>query len=268
MAKVVTEDIHYKDIAYELRDLNNTEQTYKPAEMASALRPMYMNAYSEGITEGYENGKQNEHNRFWSTYCSDGTGGDWRRKFANPSWTDELFDPPFTKIKATLYAGSMFQNSGIRNGLKKLTEIDVSETNVSKSSMSNFANSSLSNYYPIMKFPAGCDLNLSFAHNTNLVEIEKLVIDETTTFTNTFLSCSRLKNITIEGTIGQSIDFKDCPLTAASLVSVIEHLSDNAIGATATFKQSATNAADWSTTNYNSWDQLIATKPNWTITLM
>lgn len=217
------------------------------------------------IDDVYEAGKKAEQDSFWSSYTgTSGKGKDWRRKFANPSWVDEIFNPPFTKITATLYAGSMFQNSGIKDGLKKLTEIDISETNVDTSSMSNWAAASSCTYFPVLKFPSSCDLYQVFNWCQLLVTIEKLVIDETNTFLNTFNNCISLQNIIVDGIIGASIGFPHSPLTRESITNVIEHLSETATGKTVTFKKSAKEAAF----TEDEWAELTSTKPNWTFSLL
>ncbi|MBE6911292.1 MAG: hypothetical protein E7473_02105 [Ruminococcaceae bacterium] len=237
--------------------------------IAKNVPKVYEAGKVHGYSEGVDSGEQSERNRFWEIYTgTSGIGTDWRRKFANPSWKDAIFTPPFTAIKATQYAGNMFHNSGICDGLKKLTEIDISETKPSVSSMHSFANSCACSYFPILKFPGNCDLNLAFAHTGNLKKIEKLVVDETNTYTNTFASAIALESITIEGIIAASIDFRACPLSTESLVSVVEHLSDSTTNQTATFKETAINKANWDITDYGSWEALTATKPNWTILLV
>ena len=41
-----------------------------------------------------------------------------------------------------------------------------------------------------------------------------------------FYNCTKLEDVTFEGTIGRSIDFSDCPLSVDSMVNVISHLAD------------------------------------------
>lgn len=93
-----------------------------------------------------------------------------------------------------------------------------------------------------------------------------------------FTNCSELVNITInkyneegQGEIGTNITFQYSPkLSTASIVSIIEHLSDTS-GATLTLNTNAVNSmvfpytSPYTNITYNSWDELIATKTNWTI---
>ena len=84
-------------------------------------------------------------------------------------------------------------------------------------------------------------------------------------FSNTFLYCADLEEIRfVENTIKEVISFESCKkLTKSSITSVINGLSDTVTGKTATFNQTAKEAAF---TN-EEWAVLIGTKPNWTIAL-
>ena len=103
-----------------------------------------------------------------------------------------------------------------------------------------------------------------FYNSKSIKTVRKLVIAETGEFSNTFDGCTALANITFEGIIGKTISFKDSPLTKASITNVIEHLSSTASGQTATFKKAAKEAAFTEA----EWQTLIATKTNWTISLV
>jgi len=84
-------------------------------------------------------------------------------------------------------------------------------------------------------------------------------------FNNTFLYCAVLEEIRfVENTIKEVISFESCKkLTKSSITSVINGLSDTVTGKTATFNQTAKEAAF---TN-EEWAVLIGTKPNWTFSL-
>lgn len=84
-------------------------------------------------------------------------------------------------------------------------------------------------------------------------------------FSNTFLYCADLEEIRfVENTIKEVISFESCKkLTKSSITSVINGLSDTVTGKTATFNQTAKEAAF---TN-EEWAVLIGTKPNWTFSL-
>lgn len=101
----------------------------------------------------------------------------------------------------------------------------------------------------------------------SLHTIEVVRCTEETTFSASFSGCYALKTITFEGTIGQNIDFGVCPLVKESILNVFEHLSGTASGKTATFKQLAV-MENVGSPYEQEWLDLVATKPNWTISLV
>jgi hypothetical protein len=74
--------------------------------------------------------------------------------------------------------------------------------------------------------------------------------------------------------IGQNIDFAQSPLSTKSIVGIFEHLSESVTGNTLTLKQTAVDdmvfpfTSEQSGITYYSWDELVETKANWTISLV
>ena len=96
--------------------------------------------------------------------------------------------------------------------------------------------------------------------------------NENTTFgANPFHSCTSLVNIKFSdekdklgaSVIGKNIDFHWSPLNKASITKIIEHLSDTANGTTLSLKQSAVES-EFETSE---WNEMVASKSNWTISL-
>lgn len=56
MAKVVTDDKHYKDIANAIRECVGGDNRYKPEEMATQVHEVHDVAHSKGIDDGYTGG--------------------------------------------------------------------------------------------------------------------------------------------------------------------------------------------------------------------
>lgn len=56
MAKVVTDDKHYKDIAKAIRECVGGDNQYKPEEMATQVHEVHDVAHSKGIDDGYTGG--------------------------------------------------------------------------------------------------------------------------------------------------------------------------------------------------------------------
>lgn len=132
---------------------------------------------------------------------------------------------------------------------------------------------------PELNFTHAADYNAQYGlyyifANSSVETIDKIIVVENLNYKYTFQGCDKLKNIVFEGTIGRNIDFQWSPLSRESIISVVYALSDSANGQTATFNRSAVNtafetsegAADGSTSA--EWQELIATKSNWNISLV
>ena len=112
---------------------------------------------------------------------------------------------------------------------------------------------------------------LFYSHNGSNVycvkKIDKLICSKNTTFNVTagssgsFYGATYLTDITVGGTLGKSINFGTCPLNKASIESVVNALSNDVTGQTATFKKTAVESAFTDA----EWEALIAKKSNWTI---
>lgn len=80
-----------------------------------------------------------------------------------------------------------------------------------------------------------------------LTDIPKLILNENIVYSNTFGKTPNLQNITIEGAIGNNIDFtSSTKLSKASIISIINHLSSTApkeSGKTLTLSKTAVNTA-------------------------
>lgn len=180
----------------------------------------------------YEAGQISEYNRFWDAFqkCGD-PDTDYRFKFWY--WEEGAYNPKYKVYSNRASMASVFQNSRISN---TLVDVDFSATTKTDD---------------------------AFQHSL-VVTIPKLIVSEQNTFVRTFFNAGRLQNITVEGVIANDIDFGTCPLSHDSIVSVLGALSATATGKTATFKQTAVDAA-FST---EEWDALAATKSNWRIDLV
>lgn len=115
-------------------------------------------------------------------------------------------------------------------------------------------------------------LNALFYSHTNATNgvkrIDKFKVSEATTFnvtkgtSGTFYYATQLTDITIDGNIGKSIDFSQCTkLSRASIESVINALSSNVSGQTASFSLSAVSKAFTDA----EWNALTTPITNWNI---
>lgn len=242
----------------------------------------HVEGFEAGKTEGYAEGKQagidegvkTEYDRFWDAYQKNGRRTNYDYAFTR--WAAEAFRPKYS-IAPTGPADHMFWECGIGDLAAILRKQNVTmDTSDATSVNYMFAGSAMTHIPEVSLLSAGNGAFAVFNYNVNLVEIEKVILkdDGAMTFVLWFEMCNKLTRITFEGVIGQDINFQWSPLSATSINSVITHLSDTATGKTATFMRSAVNtafetaagAADGATSQV--WLDLIATKPNWTISLV
>lgn len=99
-----------------------------------------------------------------------------------------------------------------------------------------------------------------------LKKIAVMRVNTESTFRHVFTDCYALEDITIDGVIGQNgLDLHwSTKLTADSIRSLINALSAETTGLTVTLSQAAREAAFTD----EEWAALIATKTNWTISLI
>jgi hypothetical protein len=115
-----------------------------------------------------------------------------------------------------------------------------------------------------------------FAWCEELHTIDNIILSprETFSYSNMFARCSKLEQIRFEGNIVNNISFSACTkLSKDSIISIMSALSDTATGMKVTFSQLAvdiafqTNEGDGDGSTSVEWENLCATKPNWTIAL-
>ena len=244
-------------------------------DLTESYNEGYASGHEDGFDEGKEEGIQTEYDRFWDAYQEKGKLGVYEQLFSNIKWNDETFKPKYDIIM-TGWSNQAFARNRITDLIAALDRCGVIlDTSGATDVGSLFAAASTTRVPEISAVSAS---NLYGICNvaSKLVELQKLVIkdDGSQTFQNSFNNCTSLTTITFEGVIGQDINFQWSPLSAASIESVITHLSDTATGKTATFSVSAVNTAfetaegfaDGSSSQV--WLDLVATKPNWTISLV
>ena len=116
-----------------------------------------------------------------------------------------------------------------------------------------------------------------FYNAKHLHTVELLILKDDgsqTAGANVFLHCSKLKNINIQGKWGKSVSVSEATqLSKDSITSFVNALLDTATGQTLTLSLTAVEKAFETSEGKNDgststeWNTLIATKPNWTISL-
>ena len=154
---------------------------------------------SGGYDDGYEAGQQAEYDRFWDNYQENGTQTNYYQKFTQNGWTDETFNPkyPITCSGESTNGRSVFSNC------TKITRI------------------------PVPVIITGISAQETFYRCTRLKTITLFSLDGVTSFSGCFTGCSKLENITIEGSIDVNFGIAaTAVLTDASVQSIIDHLKD------------------------------------------
>lgn len=236
----------------------------------------YLNEKIPEIYEkGIEDGKQTENETFWETYQESGNRTIYENAFGN--WIERQFYPLYSIKPRTAYM--MFKSFGARddiiiNLVERLgylgIDLDFSEC----ADLQYCFQQAYFSHVGIIDARSCSDLRNTF-NSSQIRTIEKLVVYEKLKYTTAFYLCLYLKDIlSIEGAIGNDINFKDSPLSKGSIVNVINALSDTVKGNMLTLSLKAVNdafetvegMADGSSSN--EWAELIENKTNWTIALV
>lgn len=240
---------------------------------------------AENEQKVYDAGKQNAYNLVWEGQQISGTRVDYSKAFQNGFFNDETFRPIYD-MRPTK-AAYMFAYQGydskeyITDLAARLEEAGVElDTSQCTDFGYMFYVATGITHIPTISLESATAVSALFTHCNALKTVDCLILKEdgSNTFTTDswgapFQNCYNLKNITIQGKLGCTISFSACPLTKASITSILNSLLDTASGKTLTLKLTAvqnafettSGAADGSTSE--EWLNLAATKSNWTITL-
>lgn len=235
--------------------------------------------FSPHIHEGYERGKQDGAREWQENYQKEGRNnkaGYYICAYAGWGWTNETFNPVWDIIPTN--ASNMFNYSHITANISKLCEEKGVRLDFSKcvGFQNCFVNASITGVDTVDTRSCN-DLSTIFYVASAMEEINDLILKEdgSQTFARTsFLNTKKLVTLKITGTIGKSVTFEHSPLNKESITNVINALFSTATGQTLTLNLAAVNkafetsegAADGSTSD--EWKALVATKTNWTISLI
>ena len=218
---------------------------------------------AENEQKVYDAGKQASYDEFWDAYQNYGKA-DYEYGFCGTRWNDETFAPKYD-LKPTYWgAGYMFHRCGIVDLKGALEKCGVQLDLKNAHNLNNTFSGSTIERFPILDLTnADYSLNYMFS-DCSVKYIEKIISSANTKYYGyTFQNATSLTDVTFEGVIARSVDSHWSPLSKASILSIIEHLSDTASGQTLTLSKAAKEAAFSDT----EWAELIATKPNWSVSL-
>ena len=217
----------------------------------------------------YEEGRKAEYDAFWDSFQQNGNRQSYNLAFGG-YWGRQTFKPKYDIVPTTLNSAfhSLCQNDTewyAFDMVEHLQELGVVlDTSICTNFTSAFMWAHIGRIGVIDCRAAKSGLTGTFAYG-KIKTIDKVIVNDGNTYPNTFASQGQLENITFEGVIGAEISFKDCTkLSKASIESVVGALSSTTSGLTLTLSRTAKQAAFTD----EQWAALIATKPNWTISLV
>ena len=221
--------------------------------------------YEEGKAEGIEEGKQSEYDAFWDHYQKNGNRTYYDNAFADGGneggrWRYNVTYKPKYPIKP-ISAMNMYSYSALP--YEAIAAVDFSKC---KDFYCCFNYYKGGTQFPPLDLRVATRTQNLFGWSTKIQEVEELWVAESTPYQAIFGGCTNLTEVRFNGTIGQNgLSFKDSTLLSkASIENIIGCLSDTTTGLTVTF------ALDSVTSRFDSmkeWEELMATKPNWTIAL-
>lgn len=211
MPKVLVQDTEMQNIANAIREKNGTEDTYKPSEMPQAILDI-----STGGPDSY-------YDAFWDSYTQNGQRTNYAQAFSDVYWTTASFGVPKYVLKPTT-AERMFQSTGI-------TEIPegVLDTSLCTNMTYMFSTSK------ILKIPtidcSSCTALTNTFRETyrqeSITDITLVNVRADCIFSSTFYYTGNLVNLSITGTIGNSISFsQSSKLSSDSVQNIIDCLAD------------------------------------------
>ncbi len=253
-----------------------------PAEKLQKIAENVPKVYEKGVSEGFaegeisgiEQGKQAEYDAFWDAYQENGERTDYTYGFS--SWRTGCFYPKYDiNIVGSAYNAFYGWKGGKIDLAARLEECGVRlDTSRATSFQYAFYCSGTEAITRVPKIDTtGADkLDSTFCSSPTLITIDELVLreDGSQTFSTLFDWSQNLTNLKVSGTIGTS-GFKldtNAKLSKESIISVVNALSSTVTGQAQTFSRTAVNNAFEGGSTGTEWLNLIATKPNWTISLV
>lgn len=226
--------------------------------------------YEAGIAEGKTQGEL----EFWNTFTNNGARTNYNYAFREWSWT--VANSP-VKIRPTgQYLSFFYQSPNLEEIIPD--NFDFSATPDVQAANTNayyhtFSQCPKLKVVPDMNMPPR-GMYYTFYLCYKLERIEKIRVREDTQFDGPFQGCNSLTYVRFDGTIGNTISFKWCPLGKDSIENIISCLSSNVSGKTLTLNVDAVNKAFETSEGAKNgstsaeWNALTSAHQNWTISLV
>lgn len=243
------------------------------AEYPDKINDVYDNGYEDGYDDGInEGGGDSWYDEFWDNFQDYGNKIDYQYAFRGEEWNDITFNP---KHRANVkYGPYIFYQSKVPKSENKVDYFDFSAC----ANVAYAFSASAFTRLPTLNFSSVTSATNIFQHCGTLKTIDKIIISEDGSFpftSATFSGCNQLTEIRFEGVIGKDFYIQYSKLLSKdSIINIFGVLSSTTEGLSASFSKGAVNSAFETGkgladgTSSTEWAELIATKPNWTITLV
>ncbi len=266
-----------KAIADAIRDRMGTSELLTLDGMASEVYSVYDKGVNEGYMLGEINGIEAEYDRFWDAFQQNGTRSEYQYAFAGGGWDTGAFKPKYD-LNVTradyMFSGWLSANFDLSFALEESgVKLDTSKC----TNFTYFTRYNSPARFPEIDTRSATALTNMFA-NAGVVTVDKLILkaDGSQNLSNAIFMCYNLVNIAIEGVIGYdgfNVQWS-AKLSHDSIISIINALSTTTSGYKITLSKTAVSNAFEQLEGANDgassaeWQDLIATRSNWTISLI
>lgn len=212
----------------------------------------------------FNSGSEVEYNRFWNAFQDNGNRTHYTYGFAGRGWTAANLIPKYKNIQPTTCTG-MFFNNTIPDLVSHFENHGITLDFSKSTSVYDAFSSTSTKRLPFLNISSAGSALTMFAYNSSLVEIAGLECGVNNSFSSTFAGCSALVKVVFSGVIANNISLSDSKnLSKESITSLINTLSSSVKGKSVTLSETAKNNAFTA----DEWNSLVATKSNWTISLI
>ena len=258
---------YFQEIANAIhQNADDSRTPIKGSDFPQAIKAACNHQASNGYENGLKVGKDDAYNEFWDEYQNKGNREHYSYAFGGKGWTDKTFKPKYDIILGSTVGTCLFAYSKITD----LVDILERQGVVLDTSQSTDLGSIFNTCSNLINAPLVDASNAkhcgSIFFNCTKLESAKLKLkdDGSQTFSSAFSYCNNLYDFEIVGgLIGQDINFKNSPLSQASLLSVINALASDVTGKTLTISNKISHLLSYTTVK-----NAIAKKPNWTISVV
>lgn len=276
MARVITDDLNYINIASTIRDKVGVGNTYAPSQMP------------EGIEKVYEAGQANKENAFWGIITKNGERLNYQSAFS--FWDIDYIRPTLDGHPLKLQPTSQGSANQTFSHNPSLLAVESKYFDFSKM---QYGSANTYGYYytwyncggliEVQDIGIGKEIypNSYVSTWSNCYELKHILgmgFNQNTRFENVFVNCNELEELVIyEGSVLGQSGFNirwSKKLNKKSIEGIFTVPSTETSGLSITLSKTAVNKAFETSEGLNDgstsseWLNLIATRTNWTINLL